>query len=403
MRPKIVYVTSQCPFNNKETWAIEEINSIINKNIEVIIVPRTSKGQAFQEDAKKLLKNTIISDFINFSILSILFRKIIFSPIDLFQTLIWIYKQSNSLLDIIKGLAVLPKSLYVSNILKNKGITHVHAFSTTSVAVVAYILAKELKVKWSITYHASWVINNKFKKSNFAHLNSVKFARAISEQVKNSLINFVDSSLHNKIVRIHLGVKCDVNTTTKELSEERLIIASAGWLLPHKGIDISLNAIKLLIERGFSNFQWEFYGNGDLLPELEQLTKDLQIEKFVNFKGFIDNKELQNNYSENKIDLFVSNSLARNNIHEGIPVSLMEAMAYAIPVIATDCGGTKELVDNISGILISENNPKQTADAIYSLLMNKQEYSKYSKNAHNKIVEQFSSNKTAIHLINNFN
>ena len=70
----------------------------------------------------------------------------------------------------------------------------------------------------------------------------------------------------------------------------------------------------------------------------------------------------------------------QKRVPEGIPVSLMEAMSYEIPVIATDCGGTKELVDGKSGILVNQNDPKAIANAIFKLINNNEFRRKLSKN-----------------------
>jgi glycosyltransferase involved in cell wall biosynthesis len=57
-----------------------------------------------------------------------------------------------------------------------------------------------------------------------------------------------------------------------------------------------------------------------------------------------------------------------NGLHEGVPVALIEAMSYGIPVVATPTGGTAELVLPGSGLLVPPANPAALADAIQSLL-----------------------------------
>jgi glycosyltransferase involved in cell wall biosynthesis len=52
------------------------------------------------------------------------------------------------------------------------------------------------------------------------------------------------------------------------------------------------------------------------------------------------------------------------------PVSLMEAMSFKIPVIATDCGATRELVDGKSGILVNEKDPEAVTNAIIKFINN---------------------------------
>ena len=74
-------------------------------------------------------------------------------------------------------------------------------------------------------------------------------------------------------------------------------------------------------------------------------------------------------------------------------------MSYEIPVIATDCGGTMELVDGQSGILVNQNDSEVIANAIFELI-NKPEYRrKIGKNGRNKIKQDFDTLKNANDLI----
>lgn len=403
MNRKVIYVTSRCPFDNWEIWAIREMNSLVEAGLDLTIIPRTAKGKIIHEEALKLEERTIATPFLNLPIVFALIRKVIKQPSDFIKIIKWIISQSNSLSDFAKGLVVLPKSLFISNLLKGKEIEHVHAFSTTSVAVVAFILAHELKIPWSITFHASWVINKSHHRSIFTHLKSVSFVRAISNEVENSLTNYVGLELSRKIKILHIGVNCE-NTFLKNQKEDRhnFVIASAGWLLPHKGIDVSLFAAKKLIDNGITNFLWIFYGDGPLLSELSTIMKELKLEKNVIFAGAIDNKTLLNMYENGAIDLFILNSVKRNGIQEGIPVSLMEAMAYSIPVIATDCGGTIELVDENSGILINQNDSEATALAVSTLVNDKDKCISQGREGRKKILNEFNTRKIAEQLTNLF-
>ena len=66
--------------------------------------------------------------------------------------------------------------------------------------------------------------------------------------------------------------------------------------------------------------------------------------------GKLSNKEVHDFYELNTVDLFINVSRS-----EGLPVSIMEAISYGIPVIATDVGGTSEIVSEKDGFLISAN------------------------------------------------
>ena len=80
--------------------------------------------------------------------------------------------------------------------------------------------------------------------------------------------------------------------------------------------------------------------------------------------GNIPNERLLNYYRDSYYDIFLNVSTS-----EGLPVSIMEAMSFGIPCIATDVGGTKEIVDHtINGVLLHEDSsPERIKDAILSI------------------------------------
>jgi glycosyltransferase involved in cell wall biosynthesis len=130
--------------------------------------------------------------------------------------------------------------------------------------------------------------------------------------------------------------------------------------------------------------------------------KEFGLTENIIFAGNIDNSSLMDLYKSRKIDLYVQNSINRFNIHEGIPVSIMEAMSHSIPVIASDCGGINELVNLESGILIKMGDPDETFNAIYNLIKNPKRLTTIGKKGRNKIMEDFDTHKISTQLSREF-
>ena len=184
--------------------------------------------------------------------------------------------------------------------------------------------------------------------------------------------------------------------------EDSFIIVTPAELKEHKGHVYAIESAKKLIDMGVSNFKWYFYGSGPLLDELKNKVKELNLINHCYFPGNIDHKELLNKYENNKVDIVISSSISIIDVFEGIPVSLMEAMSYEIPVIATDCGGTKELVDGQSGILVNQKDSEALKNAIYKLINNYDYRSEIGTNGRNKIKQDFDTKKNAKELIKLF-
>ena len=402
MNKKILFITSHFPFGKSEVWANNEINSLLDQGNEIIIIPRTGQGKIINKDAIKFIPNLIDLPFLNWTIFIFLIRTILLKPFQFLKLLIEIIKQSNSIIDFVKGVIILPKSLFLSKILKHSAIDHIHSFSTTSISVMAFILSSNLKVPWSYTLHSSSILNSNYKRSFLFQSRSASICRTISDMTANDLANFIGPSLSKKIAMVHLGVDIKVFKKQTNIINDPLIIATPAELKVHKGHVYAIEAAKKLIDMGVSNFKWFFYGSGPLLNDLQKKVTELNLINHCYFPGNIDHHELLNKYENNKVDIVVSSSISILDVFEGIPVSLMEAMSYKIPVIATDCGGTKELVDGQSGILVNQNDSEVIANAIVELINNPGYRIKIGENGRNKIKQDFDTLKNANDLIKLF-
>jgi len=86
-----------------------------------------------------------------------------------------------------------------------------------------------------------------------------------------------------------------------------------------------------------------------------------------NFHGTRSNSEIFEFYKSESIDIFLNTSQS-----EGLPVSVMEAQSCGIPVIATDVGGTPEIVNNGNGLLLdADPDPDEIAKTLYEVFTNK--------------------------------
>lgn len=84
---------------------------------------------------------------------------------------------------------------------------------------------------------------------------------------------------------------------------------------------------------------------------------------------------------------------------EGIPVVLMEAMSYGIPVISTNTGGIPELLAGEAGIIIEERNAKQLADSLEKIIQNKELVKEVGRRGYRKVEEGFNLDKNVKELL----
>jgi colanic acid/amylovoran biosynthesis glycosyltransferase len=132
-------------------------------------------------------------------------------------------------------------------------------------------------------------------------------------------------------------------------------IMQACRLIPKKGVATSLRAFAVF-KKDFPNAEFFIAGKGPLQPELEMLAAGLGVSNDVRFVGFLSQSKLLGLYLSSHLFLHPSETPPDEN-QEGIPNSILEAMATGLPVLATRHGGIPEAVEHgQSGVLVQEED-----------------------------------------------
>lgn len=110
------------------------------------------------------------------------------------------------------------------------------------------------------------------------------------------------------------------------------------------------------------------------------------LEEYFDFRGWIDNTEKINTLLESQIFVLPS-------YNEGLPVSILEAMSYGIPIISTNVGSIEDAVkDDYNGIIINPGNIDMLTDSIIRLIKNKRDWEKFSINNKLLVSQKYNSN-----------
>lgn len=148
-----------------------------------------------------------------------------------------------------------------------------------------------------------------------------------------------------KIFVARLG--CRSNGLATHHRTGTLKIVSCSDMVPVKRLDLLLEAMALLDIQ----VSWMHIGDGECMKSLKEKASKIQSPNInIQFTGYLRNSEVMNLLQTNNFDVFVNVSSS-----EGVPVTIMEAFSAGIPVIATNVGGTSELVDASNGFLINKN------------------------------------------------
>jgi glycosyltransferase involved in cell wall biosynthesis len=130
-----------------------------------------------------------------------------------------------------------------------------------------------------------------------------------------------------------------------------------------------------------------------MLDELEELTRKLKIDDRVALPGFVPPEKLREIYYASHIFLHPSETGSDGN-QEGIPNSMLEAMATGLPVFATDHGGIPEAIENgVSGILVPERDYEALSHALLEGVKDRHRLARLARNGANVVAEKFDQQK----------
>jgi colanic acid/amylovoran biosynthesis glycosyltransferase len=196
-------------------------------------------------------------------------------------------------------------------------------------------------------------------------LNAVNLVLVRSESLRRAVIQLGCDEKKIEIQRT--GIPLDEfpfrerNFVAAAATEWRFV--QAGRLIEKKGLPVTLRAFAVFL-RQYPNAKLTIAGEGPLLGRLQNLARDLNIDGRVLFTGFVSQERLREIYYASHIFLHPSQT-GRDGNQEGIPNSMLEAMASGLPVFATAHGGIPEAIENdVSGVLVPERDHEKLAAAL---------------------------------------
>ncbi len=249
-------------------------------------------------------------------------------------------------------------------------IVHSHLESVT------FHVVKALSSKTNIvqTIHSS-VIDFPFLQKMYLQ-NRISRYVAISNKVRSILINSLNLK-PEKIVTIYNGIDLSKFKINRKNNSEVKKIISIGRLTKAKDYPNLFKALDKLIQKlNKENIPLpsvNIVGTGEIEKELKALTKKMNLDNIVSFLGI--RQDIPELLKES--DIYVMSSE-----WEGLSISLIEALASGIPIVATNAGSNNEVVENnVSGIIVPIKNPEALAEGIYNLIIDKDLRDRLSKEA----------------------
>lgn len=385
---KIVYVTANLPYGTDEAFLVPEISALKALGHEVLIVPRSPRGDAIH--GEHLIESSASERLISGKILRSASRVSI-SKWRVMADRIW---SSRSTSVAAKNLAILPKAAWLAEVASCWHADHIHCHWAGTTATMAMAASEWSGIPWSFTLHRWDIVENNLlvEKSRSASL-----VRFISEDgLSMARERGVSASDHVRV--IHMGVEMP---SVRPTPRGQVCLCPAR-LVEVKGHHYLLEAWKKVRDLGAPARLW-LAGDGPLRSALEAQATQLDIRDSVRFLGTVSHSALLEMYKSGVIALTVLPSVdLGNGGHEGIPVALMEAMSYGVPVIGTRAGGTTELIRNGTGLVVEPANVAELVTAIQSTLDHPKNAQRLGDRGRCHVEKEFNVTNTTAQLVGAF-
>jgi glycosyltransferase involved in cell wall biosynthesis len=194
----------------------------------------------------------------------------------------------------------------------------------------------------------------------------------------------------SKIVVQHTGIPLDEfpfrERSFPKAGEWRLV--QACRLIEKKGLPTTLRTFANFL-REYPNATLTIAGEGPLLDQLQSLARDLKIDNRVSFAGFVSQEQLREIYYRSHVFLQPSQTGADGN-QEGIPNSMLEAMASGLPVFATRHGGIPEAIQHEqNGVLVAERDVDPLTRALLDAAQDRHRLAQLARNGAESVREKF--------------
>lgn len=395
---RIAYIMSRFP-KLTETFILYEMLAIEAQGQEVEIYPlMREKATVIQHEARPLVDRAHFTPFISMMMIWVNLWTLVTYPITYLRTLVTLIRSNlGSRRFLLGNLLYFPKAVLLAHMMQENKIEHIHAHFASFPAAVAYIIHQFSGIPYSFTAHGSDLHRDQHMLCE--KIQDSKQTITISSYNRQFMLDHCGQQYASTIQVVHCGINLDYFNTDQTTSlDEDLSIICIGSLHEVKGQQYLLEACGILKQQKIQ-FHCHLVGDGPDRDMLTKLASDRGIADNVTFHGRLTQPDVIAQLK--KANVAALNSVpTMDGRREGIPVALMECMAFYLPVVATRLSGIPELVDDgITGFLTEARDSRAIAEALHTLAQNPQLRIEMGRAGRRKIEQEFELHTNAHKLI----
>ncbi len=398
-KKEIILFTNTFPYGSGDDFLIPELKIISPEFSLITIFPFQITKSVHRLPKNVIVDNSLISKRTKISLLtaflSVLFSSDFYKEISKFGKKHFFFK-------IYQLIVIHTKSNFIKNVIstfiKDKKLDLKNTiFYTYWLTSATYALGEIKNTQPEMTLvsriHGYDLYSSRYKSNYIPYhkesINAVDRLYCISQTGCDYLKNLYDSeivNIDNKLSVSRLGIINNTKNITCSEDNSIFRILTCSSIIPVKRLDLLVDSL-ILLDCQHVRVEWHHIGEGRDRAIIEKKL-EMRNNKFdVFFYGFIDNQNVMIIYKNCRFDLFINVSDS-----EGIPVSIMEAMSFGVPVMARNVGGLSEIVNDENGFLLNEIiSPIELSKEITSVIMGRKTLASKGTKAYQSWCKKFNA------------
>ncbi|CAN5592993.1 glycosyltransferase family 4 protein [soil metagenome] len=394
----ILFVTASAPLTNAdEAFVQDELTAMLRQGRGLVVVPMRRRLAGPNEAARKAgladctEQRSLVDPSIVIGAIGTVFR----SPLITVRVLGTILARSGGIRNLLANLASLPKALWLVRFARRTGAVHVHAYWLAHTSTAAWVVSRFTGIPWSGTGYR-WDIDaeNLFD----AKIPSAAFIRCADELGRELLQAQVTRRDATTAIRmIRTGVAMPESPVWGEHPVEPLVVGCIGAFVEKKAQSLLVRAFRPFHDE-WPAAKLHLFGGGPLESDVRAEVAVQRLGDSVEFHGTVPLSEIRAFLASRPVTVLPS-ILTPDQQQEGIPVTLVEAMAHGSPVVSTRSGAIPNLVTEGCGVLLDPGDVDSITRALAAIASDPAAADLRSRRAFARVHAEFAIDTTARELL----
>lgn len=285
---------------------------------------------------------------------------------------------------------------WVADRARRLGVCHLHAHFANRPATVAQQASALIGIPFSFTAHAFDIYREVDHRVLARKMRDARFTVTVS-RYNVEFLKTVGNGSASRIELIRNGIDLTRFRPARRPPDGPFSILTVARLVEKKGLALLVEACRDLRDRGL-DFRCEIVGKGGQRAQLERLIREWDLSGQVTLAGPLPQQEIVDRYHRAHV-LVLPCIVGEDGNRDGLPVSIVEALACGLPVVSTDVTGIPEAVrDGDNGVIVPSGDVAALTAAIERLMLDRDLLGRLAATARTSVEAEFDERRTAARL-----